>query len=38
MEDGENLMPEATKEDSKSIKAINEESVHKICSGQVCNT
>lgn len=35
MEYNEILMPEATKEISKSIKAINKATVHKICSGQV---
>ncbi|TMW54688.1 hypothetical protein DOY81_000219 [Sarcophaga bullata] len=35
MEDNEILIPGATKEESKSIKAINKETVHKICSGQV---
>lgn len=32
------LETEATKEESKSIKAINKDSVHKICSGQVSKT
>lgn len=35
MESMEIVIPEATKEESKSIKAINKDTVHKICSGQV---
>ncbi|XP_065367172.1 mismatch repair endonuclease PMS2 [Calliphora vicina] len=35
METKEISVPEGTKEESKSIKAINKDTVHKICSGQV---
>lgn len=35
METMDEIIPEPTKEESSSIKAIGKDTVHKICSGQV---